>query len=183
MSVAVEQLSMFAAGEILLLPRIFGVASMNFQKSSHCPLFFAFAGYASLFNVRDAAGDIVMPGAFRRSLSQRSVSHVRMLFQHKPEEPVGVWDRIMETAQGLYVTGRLLLGSRRALDLAHLIDGRAVDGLSIGYRAVKATRGQDGVRLLRDIDLWEISLVTFPMLDGARIGIAGRQQDPAPLTT
>ncbi|MEX0859717.1 MAG: HK97 family phage prohead protease [Cucumibacter sp.] len=131
----------------------------------------SFAGYASLFGETDQAGDLVMPGAFRRSLARRAAGRVRMLFQHDPKEPIGVWTRIAENASGLFVEGRLIEGVGRAETLKTLITAGAVDGLSIGFRTVKATRNPaDGVRRLWQIDLWEVSIVTFPMLDAARIG-------------
>lgn len=129
-----------------------------------------FRGYASLFNVEDQARDLVMPGAFRASLARRGPDGVRMLFQHDPAEPIGVWDEIREDARGLYVTGRLIAGVARAEEVAALIRTGAIDGLSIGFRAVKASRdARLGVRRLYEIDLWEISIVTFPMLPGARV--------------
>lgn len=129
---------------------------------------FSFSGYASLFNVPDQAGDVVLPGAFRRSLASRRP--VRMLFQHNPAEPVGVWEVCLENGRGLYAAGRLLPGVKRGSELAELVAAGAVDGLSIGFRIVKAMRNRaTGGRLITEIDLWEISIVTFPMLPEARI--------------
>jgi len=97
-----------------------------------------------------------------------------MLFQHDPKEPVGVWEAIREDSFGLWVEGRLVPGVPRADALRRLIERRAVDGLSIGFRTVRATRdGKGGHRKLWQIDLWEISIVTFPMLDRARISAGG----------
>ena len=113
-----------------------------------------FSGYASVFGRLDGGGDIVMPGAFRDTLKSRGASRVRLLFQHDPKEPIGLWDEIAEDGFGLKVSGRLL-----------------EDGLSIGFRAVRATReGRTGTRRLWAVDLWEISIVTFPMMEAARIG-------------
>jgi HK97 family phage prohead protease len=129
-----------------------------------------FVGYASLFNRRDGEGDIVMPGAFRDSLSLRGTGGIRMLFQHDPKEPVGTWIDIEEDAKGLRVRGRLNLEVQRGRELAALLAARGLDGLSIGFRTVSANRDRvTGVRRLHRIDLWEISLVTFPMLEGARV--------------
>ncbi len=127
-----------------------------------------FCGYASVFNQVDDSGDVVMPGAFGTSLAKRGVSKIRLLFQHDPKEPVGIWESIAEDGFGLWVAGRLIAGVPRADALRALIERRAVDGLSIGFRTVKATR-ESGQRRLWQIDLWEISIVTFPMMDGARI--------------
>ena len=130
-----------------------------------------FAGYASLFGRLDDGGDMVMPGAFAGSLNNRGARTIRMLFQHDPKEPVGLWERIEEDGTGLYVEGRLTEGVPRADALGRLIAARALDGLSIGFRTLKAQRA-GGVRRLLAVDLWEISIVTFPMLDGARIARA-----------
>lgn len=129
-----------------------------------------FAGYASVFGRADEGGDIVMPGAFVKSLGVRGRERVRLLFQHDPKEPVGLWEAIREDGFGLWVEGRLVPGVPRADALRRLIERRAIDGLSIGFRTVRATRDAGGgARRLWQIDLWEVSIVTFPMLAEARI--------------
>ncbi len=134
---------------------------------------FRLEGYASLFGVADAGGDMVMAGAFARSLARRGASGIRMLFQHDPAQPVGVWDEIREDGRGLFVRGRLIPGVAKADDLMRLIVAGGLDGLSIGFRALKAQRdARSSIRRLVEIDLWEISIVTFPMLGGARLGAA-----------
>ena len=93
-----------------------------------------------------------------------------MLFQHDPSEPVGVWLELAEDWRGLKARGRLIPDVMRARELLSLLKAGAVDGLSIGYRTV---RGQidpkSRVRRLYQVDLWEISIVTFPLLNGARV--------------
>jgi len=132
-----------------------------------------FCGYASMFNVPDEGVDVVMAGAFARSLAKRGAGRIRMLFQHDPKEPVGRWDVVREDGFGLWVEGRLVPGVPRADALKALIARQALDGLSIGFRTVKASRGgRRAVRRLHEIDLWEISIVTFPMLESARIAAA-----------
>ena len=126
-------------------------------------------GYASLFGVPDQTRDMVAPGAFRASLARRPACAIRMLFQHDPAQPVGVWEDIREDARGLYVRGWLSEGVAKSNDLRGLLRDGAIDGLSIGFRAVKSQRDARGGRLLTEIDLWEISIVTFPMLAGARV--------------
>jgi hypothetical protein len=93
-----------------------------------------------------------------------------MLWQHDPAEPVGRWLSIREDARGLVVRGRLNPAVRRAREIAALIGEGALDGLSIGFRVVEARKGAGGIRRLLRLDLWEISIVTFPMLPGARLG-------------
>lgn len=130
----------------------------------------SFHGYASLFGAEDQGRDVVMPGAFRASLAKRPARHVRMLFQHDPAQPIGIWDEIREDARGLFVRGHLIGGVARAREILALMQGGALDGLSIGFRTKKAVRdAKTGQRRLYEIDLWEISVVTFPMLPGARI--------------
>ena len=129
-----------------------------------------FAGYASVFNVRDDAGDIVLPGAFRRSLERTGPAAVRMLWQHDVGRPIGVWRDIREDNRGLFVRGRLALSTAAGREAAELIRIGAVDGLSIGFRTIRASRDRlRKARLLHEVELWEISLVTFPMLRSARI--------------
>lgn len=132
-----------------------------------------FCGYASVFNRRDSGGDIVLPGAFAKSLAKRG-ERIRLLFQHDPREPVGIWESLREDAHGLFVTGRLVPGVPQAEALRRLIGEGALDGLSIGFRTVRASR-RGGNRLLEEIDLYEVSIVTFPMMEDARIA--------APITT
>ncbi|WDR02748.1 HK97 family phage prohead protease [Devosia algicola] len=103
-----------------------------------------FVGYASVFNLPDDSGDVVMPGAFAKSLKRRNADRVRLLFQHDPKEPVGVWETIVEDGFGLWVKGRLVAGVPRADALRALIERGAIDGLSIGFRTIRATRSKPG---------------------------------------
>lgn len=130
----------------------------------------AFEGYASLFGREDLGRDIVQPGAFRDSLTARGISGVRMLFQHNPAEPIGIWETLAEDAKGLFVRGRLMQTVARGREVLSLMRAGAIDGLSIGFRTVKSHRDRlRGVRRIEKIDLWEISIVTFPLLPEARI--------------
>lgn len=129
-------------------------------------------GYASLFGVADQGGDIVVAGAYRASLDRlkRDGRQVKMLWQHDPGLPIGVWDEVREDGKGLWVKGRLLTGIEKGREAAELVGAGAIDGLSIGYRTVQAEKDAKGRRLLREVELWEVSLVTFPMLPEARVG-------------
>lgn len=127
----------------------------------------AVEGYASLWGVADLNRDVVARGAFAESLARTGAEGVRMLHQHEGRAVVGVWDRIAEDDRGLFVRGRIMDWSAEARFAAALANAGAMDGLSIGFRAVRARR--DGaLRVLTAVDLWEVSLVTFPMLPGAR---------------
>lgn len=129
-----------------------------------------FEGYASVFGVQDQGGDVVEKGAFTSSLKVRDAKGIKMLFQHNPSEPVGYWTEIAEDKKGLKVKGKLLTKVSRAAEMLELMKAGVLDGLSIGFRTIKAMRDDmTGVRYLKEVDLWEISLVTFPMLQVAKI--------------
>lgn len=130
-----------------------------------------FSGYASLFGVTDLSRDRVERGAFARSLHQKGPAGIRMLFQHDPAEPIGRWTAIREDERGLFVEGVLASGVQKAREVLELMRAGAIDGLSIGFRTVRAVpEARSRVRRILEADLWEISIVTFPMLPGARIG-------------
>lgn len=138
------------------------------------------AGYASLFDRVDLAGDVVRPGAFAVSLAARGPGGLAMLFQHDPSQTVGVWDDAREDARGLYVRGRITPRGARARVAARLVRAGVLDGLSIGFRTRRSRRGPVAtfgrvVRELERVELWEVSLVTFPMLPQARLRVV-----PAP---
>ncbi|MEX0305187.1 MAG: HK97 family phage prohead protease [Leisingera sp.] len=128
-------------------------------------------GYASLFGQADQSGDVVERGAYAASLKALKLHGrtVKMLWQHDPAQPIGVWDEVREDKRGLYVKGRILTATPKGAEAAALIEAGAIDGLSIGYRTVKSKRSQDGCRHLTQVELWEVSLVTFPMLPAARV--------------
>lgn len=127
-------------------------------------------GYASLFGRIDQSGDIVERGAFARTLKERGASGIRMLWQHDPMQPIGIWTRLAEDERGLFVEGQLTLSAARGRDAFELVRAGAVDGLSIGFKTRKARReAAGGVRRVLDVDLWEVSIVTFPMQSLARL--------------
>ena len=135
---------------------------MELIKSDLC-----ISGYASLFGQADMSGDVVQRGAFAASLLSMN-ERLPMLFGHETAEPIGVWDRLFEDRTGLFVSGRLIGGNARADRTARLIREGALSGLSIGYRAKRSARNGRGRNLL-ELDLWEVSVVAFPMLRAARI--------------
>ena len=132
-----------------------------------------FSGYASIFGNEDQGNDIVQKGAFTKSLEQRPASKVKMLFQHKTDEPIGVFESIYEDSKGLYVKGKLALGTQKGRDTYELLKIGALDGMSIGFKADPTKQGYNenkrGVRTLKEVDLMEISLVTFPMNEEAMV--------------
>ena len=140
-----------------------------------------FSGYASLFGEVDLGRDVVMPGAFRDSLAARGARGVKLLFQHDPNEPIGVWLDLAEDGKGLRARGRLMPEVTRGREVLSLMRAGALDGLSIGFRTVTGRSDpKSGVRRLHKIDLWEISVVTFPMLPEARVSAVKRGRGPSP---
>jgi len=123
-------------------------------------------GYASRFGEMDQGGDVVVKGAYAESLAGRMP---KMLWQHDPSQPIGMWEQASEDETGLYVRGRILDTVEKGREARALIEAGAIDGMSIGYRTLDADRGADGARILKQLELWEVSLVTFPMLASARV--------------
>lgn len=132
-------------------------------------------GYASLFGKADQGRDVVERGAYGASLKRIAGKgdRVRMLWQHDPTQPIGIWDEVREDATGLWVKGRILTSIAKGREAAALLAAKAIDGLSIGYRTVKAHKDDKGLRHLSELELWEVSLVTFPMLPEARVAAKG----------
>lgn len=137
------------------------------------------SGYASLFGVKDQSGDLVAPGAFEQSLKNLSASGraVKFLWQHDPQKPIGVWDEVYEDSFGLFVRGRLIEEIALGREARAMLNAGAIDGLSIGYKTKKASKHENGGRLLEEIELWEVSLVTFPMLPEARLTTRSDDQE------
>lgn len=122
-------------------------------------------GYGSVFGGTDSYGDRIVPGAFAKSIAQRKP---KMLWQHRMDKPIGVWDEVVEDGKGLRLKGRLA-ATDLAKEARELVKMGAMDGLSIGFRTM-ADEMEGNVRLLKEIDLWEVSFVTIPADSAARIG-------------
>ena len=127
-----------------------------------------FSGYASVFGVKDSHEDIVMPGAFVESLQKRMPA---MLWQHDSREPIGVYTKVAEDEKGLYIEGKLLIESDPLAKRAHgLLKQNALSGLSVGYRLEDYDYdAEKEAFMLKKMDLFEVSLVTFPSNEEARI--------------
>ena len=120
----------------------------------------AIEGLGSVFGNVDDAGDIVAPGAFVASIASRPV---KMLWQHNPDEPIGVWEDVRETPEGLMVRGQIAVDTQRGRDVLGLLRMGAVNGLSIGFNTRKSTfDDKTGIRTILEAELWEVSIVTFP---------------------
>lgn len=122
------------------------------------------AGYAALFDVTDGARDTIRPGAFTRTLAARAAA-LPLCWEHRAAARIGTVERIAEDARGLRVIARIERPASRA---AAALRARTVSGLSFGYRVREYRRTETG-RVLDEIDLFEISLVTHPMQPGARV--------------
>ena len=132
-----------------------------------------FAGYGSVFGVKDSYDDIVISGAFSKSLAawKEKGRLPALLWQHKQDEPIGVYTRIEEDEEGLYVEGRLLIDNDQLAKRAHAhLKAGSISGLSIGYSLTDYDYdAAKAAFILKEIDLWEVSLVTFPANDQARV--------------
>lgn len=126
------------------------------------------SGYASRFDKLDLSGDQVCRGAFASSLLAQS-SPTPMLFNHETDDPIGVWNRVFEDEVGLFVEGILCADDERSSRITRLVQSGSLSGLSIGFRTNRFKRRPDGGRDLLDIELWEVSIVAFPMLPSARL--------------
>ncbi|MEQ1931160.1 MAG: HK97 family phage prohead protease [Parvularculaceae bacterium] len=141
-----------------------------------------FGGYASLFNTPDRNGDIVSPGAFARAIKPHKLKDVKLLYQHRPEQPIGRWSKLEEDSRGLWAEGEIILSSAAGRECYSLLKGRALDGLSIGFKMMRAEKFHRN-RRITEADLWEVSIVTFPMAPGARIAFVDEpepQSSPPP---
>lgn len=131
-----------------------------------------FEGYAATFGNVDLGGDVIERGAFKETLERRKIKDIKMLLNHDPRQIVGVWDSIKEDRNGLYVKGRLLVEKQLGRDAYIDLKAGALDKMSIGYRVDPKGWEYDErkrIRKLKTIDLFEVSLVTFPMNPEARV--------------
>ncbi len=161
-------ISTAGAPERLNVP--FELKSLATQRTDDGQEIGVFEGLASTFGSPDRTGDMIEPGAFRDSLGH--ARRVKMLWQHDPRAPIGIWERIAETQAGLAVKGRLILEVQQAREALALLRAGAVDALSIGFSVPRTGASFDrekSLRRLTRIDLWEVSVVTFPANPDARV--------------
>ena len=116
-----------------------------------------FQGYASVFNVVDYAGDVILPNAF----SGRNYKNIKLLWQHEHKTPIGIIDEIYEDEKGLFVSGRIFLALEKGREAHILIQNQVTDHLSVGYQVIDSYY-KDNIRYITKVNLWEISIVTFP---------------------
>ena len=129
-------------------------------------------GYGSVFGVKDHYDDVIAPGAFVQTLKDHAKSKTMpaMLWQHDATEPIGVWLEMVEDKRGLKIKGQLALETTRGKEAYALLKLGALNGLSIGFISIKWEYDTDKeIRTLTEVDLWEVSLVTFPANEKSRI--------------
>lgn len=124
------------------------------------------SGYGSVFGNKDSYGDIVQKGAFANSIMKKMPA---MLLQHNSHDLAGLWTIAREDDRGLYLEGEINLEVQKAKEHYALAKQGALKGLSIGFRTLKDEVLDNGVRLIHDVDLVEVSLVTFPANTAATI--------------
>lgn len=135
------------------------------------------AGYASVFNVVDRQRDVVEKGAFLNSI-KKPLRDIKLLWQHQWQEPIGTIEQLFEDQNGLYMQAQLLLDVARAREAYSLLAAKAIDGLSIGYAPVSYQIDADtGIRKLKEVELFEISLVTMPANPNAQISVVKQAFD------
>ena len=151
----------------LFLPQTIEIKSLKGQENQG-----KICGYGSIFDPIDSQNDRVVRGAFEKTLAKikSKGAYPKMLWQHNQTQPIGIWTKMEEDSQGLYVEGNLLLDLQQGQEAYHLVKSGGIDGLSIGYQVCKALKGKEsGVRLLTELELFEVSLVTFAANPKARI--------------
>ena len=132
----------------------------------------AFSGYGSIFGNIDSANEIVSAGAFADSIKQYANSNVNLpvLWQHKYDSPIGVYRKFTEDSIGLRVEGEINLEVQQGREAYALLKQGAISGLSIGYSVEQYEMdNQSNIRILKALNLYEVSLVTFPANDRARV--------------
>ena len=132
----------------------------------------SFEGYASVFNNKDLGNDVIRQGAFTKSITGRKASSVKLLYQHKTDEPIGVIDSLEEDKRGLKISGRLAMGTQKGREVFELMKMGALDSMSIGYRLQPDGYKYDDKnkrRVIKEVDLMEVSMVTFPMNPKAKV--------------
>ena len=131
-----------------------------------------FEGYASVFGNKDLGNDVIMEGAFSKSIHKKKPKQIKLLYQHKTDEPIGVIDDVMEDKRGLKVKGRLAMNTQKGREVYELMKMGALDSMSIGYRLNPKSYHYDDKekkRVIKEVDLMEISMVTFPMNPKAKV--------------
>lgn len=132
-------------------------------------------GYASIFNYLDSQNDVVIKGAFQKAISEKA-SDIKLLWQHDQKTPIGKITKIYEDNVGLYIEGEITSGTEKGREAIDLVTRDILDSLSIGFNIIKSAINKNGEREIKEVDLWEVSLVTFPANKKSKIKYR-KQQD------
>jgi uncharacterized protein len=138
----------------------------------------SFTGLAAVYGNVDLQGDVIEPGAFTRTLGDRK-GEIKLLYQHNQSLPIGK-GKLTDTPHGLQIEGTLALGITAARDAYEAVKAGIVDGLSIGYDVIRR-EVKDGKRYLKEIRLFEVSLVTFPANELARVSAVKSEESDSDL--
>ena len=150
----------------------FEIKADAFDESN--PNYYEFSGYGSTFGNVDSYNDVVMPGAFAKSIATRMP---RMLWSHNRDMPIGKFIEVREDGRGLFLRGQLPKSVSLSRDVGELIKFGAVDSMSIGYRIKQADQGDDGILYLKEVDLMEVSPVAMPANELATITSIKKEGD------
>ena len=132
----------------------------------------SFEGYASVFNNKDLGNDVIKQGAFAKSIYDKKPRQIKLLYQHKTDEPIGVIDSLTEDKRGLKIKGRLAMGTQKGREVYELMKMGALDSMSIGYKLQPEDYKYSEKlkkRTITNLDLMEVSMVTFPMNPKAKV--------------
>lgn len=125
----------------------------------------SFSGYASVFNVRDSYYDIILPGAFHDTLCRS----IKLLWQHEITKPIGKITKILEDTKGLFIEAKLDLSTQYGWEAYSLLKSKSIDGLSIGFIVKDYFYDDEGIRMIKSLDLYEISVVTMPANEESKV--------------
>lgn len=129
-------------------------------------------GYGSVFGNADNYSDIIQKGAFDKSIKahKENKSMPAMLWQHSADAPLGVWTEMFEDGNGLKLKGKLAMDTVKGKEAHALLKMGAINGLSIGFMTKQAQYDEKTeIRTLTEVDLWEVSVCTFPANSKARV--------------
>jgi len=140
-----------------------------------------FSGYASIFNIIDSQNDLILKGAFSESILQKKQKLI-LLWQHDHNQPIGKITKLKEDKNGLHISGELVLDISKAFDVYHMLKNDILDSFSIGYTPIKfsykKTSDLNDIRIIEKLKLWEISLVTFPANNFAKLENISNIENP-----
>ncbi len=142
-----------------------GWISQEFMVKAYKTRNLSIKGYASVYDVTDLHGDVIRKGAFKNA----NAEDVRLLWQHESKSPIGIINLLKEDEYGLQIQGEVNINTALGKEVAELVKQGAVAGLSVGFSVKSSDYDKEGVRIITDADLMEVSIVTFPANKEAEI--------------